>query len=93
MQKAARAMLKTINAIESNKQQKEIFVISNTDTPERTPERMKTNGTSQEDVMHDFAQDNGYGFDSEENKDEVERYARAKLVFSKDESLWLWWRK
>ena len=86
-------MLKTINAIQSNKQQKEVFVINNTDTSERTPKRMKKNGTSQENVMHDCAQDNGSASDPEENKDEIERYARAKLLFSKDESLLLCWRK
>ena len=54
---------------------------------------MKKNETCQEDVIRDFAQDNGSGSDPEEDTDEIERYVKAKLVFSNNESLLAWWKK
>jgi hypothetical protein len=86
-------MLKTIDTIESDKQQREVLVINAANTPGRTPKRMKKDEISQEDIMRDFAQDNGSGSDAEEDGDEIERYVKSKLVFSKDEPVLTWWKK
>lgn len=54
---------------------------------------MRRNEVSQNDVIREFAQDDGCDSNGEEGGDEVERYARSKLVFAKDESVLAWWQK
>ncbi|CAF0804921.1 unnamed protein product [Adineta steineri] len=91
--KATRTMLKTIKAAEPNKQHKDVYVVDNVSTPGKTPKRMKKSESCQEDVLHDFAQNNESESDAEEDIDEVERYIKAKVVYMHNESLLAWWKK
>lgn len=93
MHEATRDILKTINAIDQDRQLREVLVLNPTNTPGRTPKRMKKNEVSQEDVMREFAQDNGSDSDREEEEDEIERYIKAKLIFTKDDTVLSWWTK
>ncbi|CAF1227945.1 unnamed protein product [Rotaria magnacalcarata] len=53
---------------------------------------MRKDDYSQEDIILEFSltiQDDS----SEDDEDEIERYAKAKLVISNEESVLQWWKK
>ncbi|CAF4703835.1 unnamed protein product [Rotaria socialis] len=85
-------MLKTLNILEENQEIQQIGPIINIAKPKKKPKKMRKDDYSQEDVMLEFAlasQDDS----SEHDEDEIERYAKAKLVISNEESVLQWWKK
>ncbi|CAM4988370.1 unnamed protein product, partial [Rotaria socialis] len=90
--KATRRMLKTLNILEENQEIQQIGPNINIAKPKKKPKKMRKDDYSQEDVMLEFAlasQDDS----SEDDEDEIERYAKAKLVVSNEESVLQWWKK
>ncbi|CAM2708160.1 unnamed protein product [Rotaria socialis] len=90
--KATRRMLKTLNILEENQEIQQIDPIIHTAKPKKKPKKMRKDDYSQEGVMLEFAiasQDDS----SENDEDEIERYAKAKLVISNEESVLQWWKK
>jgi hypothetical protein len=84
--------LKTINIADNDQSPIEIYPLTTTNTNRKTTKKVKKNDFSQDDVMMEFAQENPLESD-EEDEDEIERYVKAKLVISTEESVLTWWKK
>ena len=77
-------MLKTVGII----QQPSISVMNNSTGAKRKKNKQKI---SQDDVLMEFANENEY--ESDEDDDEVDLYAKSKLSYTNDESVLEWWDK
>jgi hypothetical protein len=82
-------MLKTIGIV----QPPQLSTTVTDKMAETKRKKTKSYKISQEDVLMEFANEDEPGSGEEDDCDEVDRYAKAKLSISKEESVLEWWDK
>jgi hypothetical protein len=90
MHTATREMLRTIGIANDDGHSS---LTTNTRNNTTKPFKKSKKEISQKDVMAEFAKENEEDPDDKIDDDEIERYIRTKLTFSKDESVIQLWRK
>ncbi len=85
--------MKTIGIVGSDDESVEIISRITTCSSKQTSKRTKPNGGSKDDIMFEFAQEYQIESDDEEEDDEIDRYAKAKLVYNSEDSVLDWWKK
>ncbi|CAF3499610.1 unnamed protein product, partial [Rotaria sp. Silwood2] len=91
--KATKDILKTLNITEQNEEIIPINPTISAAKSRKTSKRIKRGDCSEDDVMMEFAQENQTDSSEGEDENEVDRYAKAKLVINNEEKVLNWWKK
>ena len=81
-------MIETVGIVQ---EQSGVLLTQSVDIVKKTQTKRKRESITQNDVMQEFAGEDEY--DSDDDADEVDRYIKTKLPFSKDDTLLGWWKK